>query len=250
MKLLGSLSALLIAGLGCGDTQVSVEDALKEWEPKVAAKLVAAETIGNQPTSGTAARWPKLTLVETYPEVIGDTVLAFKSELAVLANGTRPGRGMGLDWDLFSPRVTSCWYAIRKRELAMFDAAVELTTTPLKGFQVEMSCRELAQARYLAVVTPGAPAADAAPAVAAIPDDPDALPDSFQGATTGGVIDLYELPSGASLGRKRYDAASSGRVDYKTTTSGVGASLDADRAIGKDLTRQTRLAIRRAVTGS
>jgi hypothetical protein len=251
MNLLPLMTALLVPVLGCGDKGPSVDEAHKTTEAKVGAKLTAIDTIGKQPAArAAAASWPKLTFVETHPETTGNTVLAYGAQLGAIANGRPLGPGMGLDWDLFNASVSDCWYAIRKREFPEHEAGGTFKTSPIKAFQIPLLCREVEQATYLAVVTPAGAAAAAAPAVSDIPADEADTPTTFTGAKTGGTIDLYELPSGKSLGRKLYDAASSGTVQYKTDSSGVGASIDADLAVGKDLTNQTKLAIRRVVTGS
>jgi hypothetical protein len=64
------------------------------------------------------------------------------------------------------------------------------------------------------------------------------------------VIDIYELATGKDLGRRGYSVLGSSEVVYKTDSSGVGSTIAADEAIGRDFQNQTYRAIESALAST
>jgi len=238
-----------LAGAGCKHEK-SVDDALAEWKPRVEPKLAAIEKIAKQTPGGTLAATLKLTVVDQPNEkpLSGDTVITYPEDLAALVSGAAPPSKSRRHTS--STALVECWYAIKHHELGGFALSDSrygaFESKPLAhGFQPKLLCEQLDQAKYLAVVREGKVTGSGSE----VPDDPSKAAGSFQSMQGGGVIDLYELPSGREIGRRPYLAKGASSIVYKTKDKGVASTIAADDAIGRDFDEKVWAAIEESLAG-
>lgn len=244
----GLIVVLAIAGGAC-KKEPSVDESLAAVKPKVDAKLGVLETIAKGYKTADASKvFPgaQLAVIDNVPTPpTGNTVLAYPGDLDAIAGAVPPPTNSFRHARSIDP--VECFYAVRRREYGSFrlsesSSYYEFSAVPVKGFQVPMMCDGMIQATHLAVVLTGE-----ATGGTVAPTATDKTADKFEEAGVTGAILVYDLASGAYLGRRPWSAHTSSSVTYKTQGTGVGAELEASRAVGDDLMKWTWRAIEDAV---
>ena len=240
---------LVAATAGCKKT---VEQEIAAIAPAITPKLDRALALAPQLATfdrNKSYTGPALGLVESVDKQLkGDTVMIYASDLQQIDHV----ESSKVRYRVYkADSLSECFWAIRKKQWGSrptLDGELgDWKSEPIKAFQVPILCEELAQAKYLAVISQ-----DNVVLALVDPMASGEAKNTFDAGKVHGILLIFDLTSGAYLGAKRYEAGSSGVVSYTVKVDKHGnqeASLADVAAIQKDLSARVAKVIEATLAG-